>query len=272
MKVLVVGANGLLGSNLVRGCLDMSWETDCVVRTRVDNLTGGDLQLINVTEIEKLEDRYDIVFHAAGNYRQQVDELIESNVGIVGRLMSKLKSAKLVFASTVMVYGNQKSIISENTILSPADNYGVVKLCTEALVRQQEKHVIVRLASLYGLGMYPNTFIPISIRNAKKDNVVTVFGNGERSNNYIHVRDAVQYLLAGAVKSANGTYLASARKSYSNNELASIICNQLPECEIRHTGEDKSFSYCYDNGKSRDLLGINQETKISEGLKELIDV
>src|SRR5690606_21925531 len=99
--------------------------------------------------------------------------------------------------STVSVYeGIQDGrLIDESTPVSASTPYALSKLWGEQIVSKQRDFAILRLSSVYGAGMTPHTFIHRIIQQALDTGRITIFGRGDRLQNYIYVDDAANMLM-----------------------------------------------------------------------------
>jgi nucleoside-diphosphate-sugar epimerase len=104
----------------------------------------------------------DAVLHLASFVHQRaadaaaVERLREVNVGATTRLAAacRAKGARLVFASSVAVYGRGAEGASEDTPAGPVTEYGRSKLAAEEAIRAEGErgldHLILRFPLLYG--------------------------------------------------------------------------------------------------------------------------
>jgi len=118
--------------------------------------------------------------------------------------------------------------------------------------------------------MSPNTFLPQIIKSAISSNHITLFGDGRRQQNYIHLTDAIAYLMAAAQFSENEIFLGTHGRSYTNKEVAELIQQIRPNIKVELQGIDDSPSFCYNNHHSKSQLGIFEEVALKEGLKTLM--
>jgi len=165
-KLLIVGANGQLGTDMVklsekRGieCKGIDFpdiditKTDCV-RSIFDAVKPS--IIINCaafTAVDDCETKKDIAFKVNGD-----------GCGILAQESQRVK-AKLIHISTDYVFnGTKETPYVETDIPSPATEYGKSKLQGEQLIAQfTENYQIYRIAWLYGL--YGNNFVK-TIKNA----------------------------------------------------------------------------------------------------------
>lgn len=274
-KVIVIGGNGFLGREVVKQCLERGWKTDCAYFGKRDSI-NKESRAFKIEELEKIRPSYDIVFMLAakipyGKMDEPDLEMVEANIGLPIRVITHFKKSKIVFASSVSIYGDTRHTLNELSACSNPSLYGLSKLAGEYVIKNHSLYSIVRFASLYGKGMKAETFLPKIVANAKSNGKITLFGDGRRKQNYFHVRDAAElFILAGLTKSSD-TYLGISNKSYSNLEVAKKIKKLLPKTKIEFTGEDNSASFVYNHSASYQKLGFLPKISLELGLKELID-
>ena len=118
-KILITGANGFLGSNLVRLALKKKYSVNALVRSKSNlknlekHLSKINLYYGDVRDIESLNDpirNSDIIFHVAADYRlwaKKISELYETNVYGTENILSLVSrhNKKLIFTSSVATLG-----------------------------------------------------------------------------------------------------------------------------------------------------------------------
>ncbi|MFL5763738.1 MAG: NAD-dependent epimerase/dehydratase family protein [Bacteroidia bacterium] len=272
-KCLVIGANSFLAREIILALKDDNDVTG-IYHERSDKLLPG-VSALRITEIDKLRDEYDYIFLISA-YISNADDLEtkekleQVNVKLPEMICSQFPSAKIIFASTVSVYGAQNEAVSEASATESATAYGMSKLAGERIIRKHPQFAIVRISSMYGTGMNTSTFLPRIIDDALAKGCITLYGDGSRLQNYIQVSDAAEIFIRSARSDSNNTYLAVGKKSFSNGECASFVRSVLPGTEIRMTGSDHSPSFTYDASLSYELLDFEPGVKITEGIEELV--
>jgi UDP-glucose 4-epimerase len=273
-KYLVVGANGFLGAAIVQRLNDEHAVT-AVYHSRRDRLAEG-IPAVPAEKLEELPDDFDAVFLTGAYIPPKGAEinkalLEDANVKLPLRVVTKFRNARIVFASSVSVYMPQQEPITEHTAPRPESAYGKSKLAAEAIIAKHPDHAIIRIASMYGPGMNEETFLPQVAAAALSSGKIRLYGDGSRLQNYIHVKDVAEFFLRAASDHSNNTYLAVAKRSCSNMEIAGIIRGILGEdVSMELEGKDHSPSYVYDASFSYKALEAEPEVSIEEGLAELI--
>lgn len=273
MKALVIGANGFLGRNILANCSARGWRTEAVYH-RTNDCIPPDCIAFPVSKLGSCATDYDVVFLVAaaipyGSLNSPSKELLEANVKLVLTTVSRFEHAKIVFASSVSVYGTPVGTIHEQSPFNAPNMYGLSKLAGEFIVRQHDRYAILRYSSLYGRGMTPDTFLPRIIQQAGERGIITLYGNGERCQDYLHVSDAAELALSAARTEKNGIYLGVNGTSVSNLDAAQAVQTFFPACIINFTGVDNSPSFIYDNSFTREELDFSPQHSLAGGIKEL---
>ena len=155
MKILITGANGMLGSSLLRyyygkhKVYALHREKTCLSNCTQDY----SLDLEDVVKVKKIinEIEPDLLIHCAGltsvdRCEKEIELAFASNVNATKNIaLSCTDKTKMVYLSTDQVYGNIRDF-SENRInLKPINQYGKTKLAGEKEVTQYSSdHIIIR--------------------------------------------------------------------------------------------------------------------------------
>ncbi len=274
-KVLVIGANGFLGRNVANKCVNMGWVTDAVVNSSSDKVPSGVRTIYNSHELEKLkENEYDYIINTAafipyGQYNTPNEGFIISNINLPLSLHTLFPNSKIVFSSSISVYGNNIGVVNEKSDIISPTLYGLSKLTGELITKHHSAYAIVRFSSLYGSGMYTGSFIPRVVSDAKTKGKITLLGTGERKQNYLHISDAADYCIHAALYGQNEVYLGVSTHAYENREVAAIVSANVEGCEVIFNGEDTSPSFLYINEFTINSLNFSPKIRLEEGIKEL---
>ncbi|MFB6457676.1 NAD-dependent epimerase/dehydratase family protein [Chitinophaga sp. Hz27] len=272
-RSLVIGANSFIGSNLITSLAETSDVTGVYNHSR-DRLVA-DVPYVSIGELYQLEPNFDHVYIVSAFIRtgtlsdEDREQLYKVNVEMVARICRRFSNARIILCSSVSVYDLEPGIISENSSIGGLNEYGISKRWSEKIVAATPNHAIVRFSSIYGKGMNPGTIIPAYIDQATEKKEIVVFGKGERLQNYLHVQDAVNYLIAAANHNKNEILLACATESVSNRALAELIASQTAST-VTFNGNDHALSFRYNNSTTNQELNYRPIISLSEGIKEMI--
>lgn len=274
MKILITGIYGFLGTHLADKLAENHsvyglYNTEKQIVFKENIICFNKLELIDIVP--------DIIImcHAAvssGITNINKSALLETNVNFTKKIVKKFASIKSIYVSSVSIFGSQKEVINEKSILNPETDYALSKLLGEKEVSQNLNSIIIRFSSLYGNGMKENTLIPNYSNQALEHKSIEVWGNGNRFQNYIHVNDAVRLIekTIDCKSKINFSVLGVSSKEYSNNEVAKII-SKLTNSEINYINQDNSPSFHYNNEMTQKTLDWQSEIELENGLKQYLE-
>ena len=210
MKILITGANGMVGRSLVKllsqkknkiVCLDLTkniYENNKIEYIECDLLNFPKL----ILKISKM--RFDVIIHLAGFLgvkKSTVSELecIETNLqGTINilRLSKITKTKQIIYASSSEVYGDiLKRPFKETDVCAPKSAYGVSKLAAETYIKafckkNKLNFKIIRYFNVYGPNQRKDFVIPKFVDLIKNNKSLTIYGSGKQIRSYCHVSDA----------------------------------------------------------------------------------
>lgn len=160
MKVLIIGATGLLGKHLIDVIPNSvgTWFTNSHHSNQLLNLDICNLHTIHyVVDIVKP----DVIIHCAGignvDYAERnYEETVKVNVTATDNLhkVAKDYDAQFVYISSNAVFGGNNPPYSETSKRTPVNLYGNIKEQAEMVVMAGNNWLIIRPVMLYG---YPYT-------------------------------------------------------------------------------------------------------------------
>ncbi len=175
MKVLVTGANGFVGSHLIKKLISLNYEV--VAMVRADQEEKGELtcsrsfgDITNYESLKKCAEGCDVIFNVAGfmtTKKSESNKLFATNVeGVknVIRACEELKIKKLIHVSSSVAIGaNEKStdpLLHEDSVNIVCnchlDNYDSKRIGEELVVTAAKENriqaVVVNPALIYGAG------------------------------------------------------------------------------------------------------------------------
>lgn len=265
-KALIFGANSLLTASLIK---QLSNDDISVVYNSKPIFSKKNHPL---ADFKNLENNYDYVYIVSASITNDINEsntLFDVNVNLIKEISTHFSNSKLIYFSTVAVYdGLEDGSIYEKTKPSPESVYGISKLWGEKIVQAHSRFAIIRISSMFGVGMKETTFLPRIIEDAVSKNKISLAGNGSRKQNYIHANDVAILAKKMALETENRIQLAIASENYSNAQIAEFI-KEITNCEIVYQGSDHSRSVEYQQN-TIPYSDFNL-TSMEEGIKELIE-
>ena len=211
MKIAVIGSTGQLGTDLIKTLKDGH---------EVIGLAHKDIEITDYGSCMILkEHRPDVVINTAAFHKtDQCEEepLKTFSVNAIGArnvtMVSREMEATAVFISTDYVFdGSKNKPYTEDDVPAPINTYGISKLAGEHFTRQNPKHYIIRIASVFGAAGASGkggNFVETMITKAKKGESITVVDDMWISPTY--TKDAA-LTLKGIIESKlpYGTYHAT---------------------------------------------------------------
>lgn len=211
-KVILLGANGQLGSDIVKVFKDSKIELVELTRKEFD----ADID----DPFEKL-DRYKncqylincIAYHKTDQCEMNIDRSFRINSSLVLTLSKYCTQNKITFIhiSTDYVFdGSRRELYTENDSPSPLNVYGISKFAGESLVKvYADKYFILRVSSLFGAKLTNNpeiNFVEKMIYNANQGTALKVIDDQIMSPTHtLEVADAIFSLIENNV-TAYGVY------------------------------------------------------------------
>ena len=240
MHILVTGATGFTGANLVRRLLklghdvtmldlkesDISRELEALsAKMIVGTVTDPDL-------VERASQGQEIIFHLAAAFRQinaPPSHYVQVNVeGTRNVLMAAERNGvrKVVHCSTSGVHGGGTLPRNEESPIGPGDIYQKTKLageevCQEFIARGLDV-TIIRPTSEYGPGDVSGMrFLFLMVKSGR----FFMFGSGRGFLHPVYIDNLVDlFILAMENSSSKGrTYLAGDAQPISQNELVKAV-------------------------------------------------
>jgi UDP-glucose 4-epimerase len=273
MLIAITGISGFLGSHLFKS---LSTKHD-IIGISTSHHHQMNERLYAFSNLEKISKIPEVVIHchaAISSGLNNVDKktLLEANVIATEKIVNAFPKSKHIYISTVSVYEQSDEIKTECSNVYPVSDYAASKSQGEKIVLNSDNAVIVRLSSLYGIGMKENTIIPNYVKQALVNKNIEVWGAGSRMQNYIHVSDVVNLIEHIIHKDhwSKKIYLGVSDKEYSNLELAEMI-SRYTNAGIQFVNTDLSVSNRFDNRFTRNELNWIPKADISLELKKIIE-
>lgn len=166
MKILLTGANGLLGQKLI-SLLQKEKDTEFLATSRGEkrflykNVPYRSLDIENQEEVNEVISGFepDVIIHTAAmtnvdTCEQNKDACWSANVAATGNLVKAAEAVKAHFIhlSTDFIFNGEAGPYSEDAQGNPVNYYGESKLASEAVVKNcQTGWAIIRTVLVYGV-------------------------------------------------------------------------------------------------------------------------
>lgn len=300
MKCVVTGGCGFIGSHLVDRLVHLGHQV-----VAVDNFSTGSTSRLNpgarlvdgsVTDLELLitaTESADCVFHTAALAR--IERSVENpvathHVNVTGTL-NVLQAARLnavgrvINSSSSSVYGDQGQchLMREDMKPNPKSPYAVQKLMGEQYADMYAKLfglqvVSLRYFNVYGPGQPSDgayvLLIPKFLELRRRQQALTVYGDGNQTRGYTHVSDVVEAnLLAAAASLPTGRHTVlnvGPREETSVNEIAALIGGPVQHIIPNPRGDFEEIRKSADNARAKAVIGWEPRVSFAAGMRDLL--
>jgi UDP-glucose 4-epimerase len=298
MKILITGVAGLMGARLsdwilnntkneVIGIDDMSGGYEDNVHFAV-RLYKRDLSVDDISDIFE-KHKPDIVYHFAAYAAEGLSPFIRkfnysnnlvSTANIINECINH-SVGRLVFTSSMAVYGHGKPPFTEDDMPCPIDPYGIAKYAAEQDIKiAGEQHgldwCIIRPHNVYGVKQnlwdkYRNV-LGIWMYQYMNGEDMTIFGDGKQTRAFSFIDDTLEPLWKSGVQKNCSKQIINlgGTKFYSIKEANNILREVIDDgntvyLEPRHEVKDAHPTW----QKSVELLGYEDKTSLYDGLKQM---
>jgi nucleoside-diphosphate-sugar epimerase len=302
-RVLVTGATGFIGSNLIGGLLDSGYrvvaiDKDPMKGSRIEKYAQGvEFFQINLLEEEKLLEFVkrispSHVVHLAARIDVRRDsgivrQIMQDNFGATLNLYNSLLKVnglkRVVAISSADVYGQNEPPFTEDMTPKPVSAYGLSKAAISFLCSMYYRLYALPVVELrpflvYGPGQTNAQFVPAFIRNCLLGKEKIPLTPGNQTRDFVYVGDLVEAILLG-LKAQQGV-LGEAFNICSGEEVSIKEAAQLIAQLTGFPGKvefgaepyrpNESMHFFGLNAKAQRLLGWAPSTGLAEGLKQAI--
>jgi UDP-glucose 4-epimerase len=296
MRVLITGVAGFLGSRLADWIIEHIPDAEVI---GIDNLSGGYKEnlhdLVEFFPVDILDDkvsevfstyRPDYVFHFAAFAAEGLSPFVRShnyrnNLEATSKIVTeciKNDVTRLIFSSTMGVYGDNPTPFYESDQPNPIDPYGIAKYACELDIRVAGEHhgldwCIIRPHNVYGIKQniwdrYRNV-LGIWMYQHVNGLPMTIYGDGEQTRAFSYIDDCLEPLWKSSQESSCSKQIINlgGTKHYSMNEANEIIRKVMGGGTLIYKEKRYEVKNAYSSyQKSIDLLGYNDKTSLIDGL------
>ena len=299
-KVLITGVAGLIGSHMAESLIAKGYDV-----SGIDNLSGGYKENIpdgvevyngnldNTKFIDVVFDsvKPDYVYHFAAYAAEGLSPFIRNfnytnnlicSVNVINACV-KFEVKKIIFTSSMAVYGEGQPPFKETDQPRPEDPYGIAKYAVEMDLKQACEqfglnYAIVRPHNVIGIRQniwdkYRNV-IGIWIRQVLRREAITIFGDGNQKRAFSDIKFCLEPMERLMTETNGQIFNIGSDKEYTLNEVAEIVKALAEEYEfapeIKHLEARHEVKFAYsDHTKAKAILGFKDETNLESTIREM---
>ena len=236
-KITVIGGSGFVGTNLCRQ-LSLKQQDFEIIDLKMSNQFPEKCKVADVRDVNSLREAItgDVVVNLAAVHRDDVRDKSEyqrTNVDgseNVARVCSEKGIKKIVFTSTVAVYGFAEPGTDENGPINPFNEYGRTKFEAEEKLRAwhdagDNALIIVRPTVIFGEGNRGNVY---NLLNQIASGKFLMVGKGENKKSMAYIGNIVAFLeTCITTEQRYGVYNYVDTPDLTMNELVSQVRAKL---------------------------------------------
>lgn len=298
-SILITGVAGMIGSRMAEWILQNQPEYHVI---GIDNLSGGyrehvpdrvqfeQLDLANCNLDQVFEgNNVEYVFHFAAYAAEGLSPFIRkfnytNNLVATANVVNaciKFEVKRLVFTSSMAVYGLGNPPFDESHIPSPVDPYGIAKYgCEMDIQVAGEQHgldwCIIRPHNVYGRNQniwdkYRNV-LGIWMYQKLNGEPFSIFGEGSQKRAFSYVDDCLLPLWEAAVNSKASRQIINlgSKTETSVREAAEMLSEIVGGASITYLEHRHEVKNAYStHQKSMDILGYEDKTNLRHGLEAM---
>lgn len=228
--VWITGANGLLGSYLVRTAAKHA------PHYRIRPVTRGDFDLLDFAAVEREfnRDKPQLVIHCAAitvvSDAQKNPELARRiNVDVTGHLAQLASDSRLIFFSTDLVFDGRKGDYVETDTPNPLHVYGDTKVAAEEIVLKNLRHLVVRTSINSGISTSGNRAFNEQLHRSFQHagQGMTMFTDEFRCP--IPAVETVRAVWELATKNCTGLYHVAGAEKLSRFQIGELLVKRWPD-------------------------------------------
>ncbi len=283
-KILVTGAGGLVGYDVVKTLINNSqYQVFAAVHNKGTSDWQDALEIdLENTDIESLKIEFDYIVHCAARIPNSIDS--DEQVAIINRCMDDniieycvSHGCKLIYISTAALYGYEDNVLlSERTKLRTDTHYKAEKRNSEIRIESKcSSYCALRISSPYGPRQKNIAVLKKFVDAVSIGEDIYYFGSGQRTQNFIDVRDIAGAVLKCVECEENGIFNIANKESISMKELANLVLmigkgmfNTTSEVHAGNSADPQErIRVNIDISLAKERIGWSPQIKLEDGIR-----
>tara|TARA_B110000027_G_C16082643_1_gene284368 strand:+ start:392 stop:1327 length:936 start_codon:yes stop_codon:yes gene_type:complete len=298
--ILITGAAGFIGTNLVRRLVSLGFRIVCFdmhyserflseFESKV-HLYEGNLSDKEVLAAINTKFRLSYVFHLAGSkartngmndFNDTMDNNYFGTLNLLESLTNNNSIKKIILVGTIDEYGELSTDFKESSAETPLSAYGLSKLaCTKlGLIFYKQYNLpitIVRPSIVYGHNQGMEMFIP-SVIEALLNNNSFDMTKGEQERDFLHIDDLIDVIMniKESLNTNGEVFNVGSGSSIKIADIALHIAKVLQKEHLLNIGvipyrDAESMNYSVSIMKAKEILSWVPKIDIIKGIERII--
>lgn len=288
MNILITGAAGFIGSNLIKRIHNQGLKYNGLDDLSFGCKENSDGYRVLYTGFETFSKEYlnqfDVLIHlACANLIYAQDHQVktfEINALNTFRLFRDFKG-KIIYTSTASVYGQADHFpVQEDSKIKVSNSYDQSKYLAEMYLQLRGDFTTLRLSNVYGYNQRPehpySGVIGKLIGNALQKKRYKIIGSGMATRDYTFIDDVLDAIILAAlspafecpINIATGIETTPLKIAYMISE---IMKTPFDVEFLNERSIDNISRRCLDIKRAHDLLGWEPNTDLQKGLELTIN-
>ena len=223
-RIVILGSSGIISKNLQLELKEKELRFIVLGKKKINLKNKNSYMFLR----KKIKNNDTVIFISAEAPVKNF-EMFYNNISICSNVCRALKGKrikKLIYISSDAVYSDSRSKLKESSETKPLSLHGLMHLSRELQLKTffEEILCILRPTLIYGYGDTHQGYGPNKFLNlAKKNENITLFGNGEELRDHIYISDIISVLLECIQKKKIGIFNLASGEVNSFYNLAKII-------------------------------------------------
>lgn len=277
--IIILGSTGFIGKSLLNHLTER--RIPCL------GISSREIDLTNSSSIKKLSKILEpdsILVFASSIVREKGDNLdnCQRNIDMaknVSLAIQKSPVKRIIYISSIDVYGVPEGIISESTAVNPQTPYGISKIASEFILKTAVKNLktsllVLRLGGIFGFGQATKKYGPNSfIESAIKKSEITLYGDGKEIRDLVFIDDLVRIISYFSLNKNAGIVNVASGQSISFISIAKSLKKIFKKVQItRKPRTGLKANFVFENSLlKKNLPKSFSFTSIEEALKITVD-